>query len=171
LFLLLSAINASSTHSTSTYSELYTMLKINRRRTTHDDRTRFSYRNNRACRIRMFLVSQNSGRNSRNTTGTQQELVKHRVTKASSDHIGIIITWKPESKFVRKWDGSVLNVFVLHETNCVIRSDEAFCLILITTLTTTNSVMLHKQKKKRKKIINTQLTFTLHVGYLSTGQI
>jgi hypothetical protein len=36
-------------------------------------------------------------------------------------------------------------VFVLHEGNCVICSDEAFCLILITTMTTTNSAMLHNE--------------------------
>jgi hypothetical protein len=40
---------------------------------------------------------------------------------------------------------------VLHKGNCVICSDEAFCLILITILTTTNSVMLHNESVIKEK--------------------
>ena len=94
------------------------------------------------------------------------------MTEASSDHNGVtFFNMEARSPIHQKANGNVLNIFVLHKGKFVICSDEAFCLILITRLTATNSVILHNGSKKKEKIINTHITFTFHVGYLSTGQI
>jgi len=87
------------------------------------------------------------------------------MTEASSDHSGIISTWKPRVQFVGKRSGSALNVFVLHKGNCVICSDEAFYLIVITTMTTTNSVTLYNESVIKKKKKNYKYTLNLHLPF------
>jgi len=85
------------------------------------------------------------------------------MTGASSDHSGIILTWKPKSPhFIRKQMELFLNVSVLHKGNCVICSVEAFCLTLITNLTTTNSVMLYNASVIKEKK-NYKYTHNLHL--------
>jgi len=68
---------------------------------------------------------------------------------------------KPPPPIHQKTDGSISERYLCYtKGNCVICSDEAFCLIFITNLTTINSVMLHNESVIKEKRNNTHITST-----------
>lgn len=89
--LLLNSINAGFIHSTSTYSELYTMFKINKRR-THNNRINFTHHNNCVRCVRIFCLTKFNAVTKHNRLKLKQKLIKHCLTEASSGHSGTALT-------------------------------------------------------------------------------